>query len=62
MYNTYIRLPEYWSIEQIDFLLYFANELNNSIMDQFGDQLYKYWNSMVHDSEVDNSEIDSTTD
>ena len=39
-----IRLPDTWSIEMVDHLLYFANELNNALIDQYGAALYEYWN------------------
>lgn len=38
-----LRLPEYWTAAEIDFLLHFANELNNAILDQYGELLQNYY-------------------
>ncbi len=39
-----LRLPDTWTAEEADFLLDLVNELNNAILEQYGDVLYRFWN------------------
>lgn len=41
--NVTIRLPDTWSMEMVDHLLDFTNQLNNAIIEQYGTGLYEYW-------------------
>ena len=41
--NLSIRLPDFWTEEQVDFLLDVVEQLHEAIWDQYGDKLCVYW-------------------
>jgi hypothetical protein len=52
-----IRLPDTWSIEMVDHLLDFANQLNNAIIDQYGTALYERWNQQYDLDELAEADL-----
>jgi len=57
--NITLRLPDTWSLEMVDHLLDFANQLNNAILDQYGDALYEYWHKQNAADEMSSDDNDS---
>ena len=41
--NVFIRLPDCWSIEQVEFLHDFIELLHDAVWDQYGQELCKHW-------------------
>ncbi len=57
--NFSIRLPEDWSLEKVDFLHEFVNQLHEAIWDQYGQALCEYWEKhppfeeFIQDDQID---------
>jgi hypothetical protein len=41
--KVYIRLPDCWPPEKVDFLLDVVDQLQEAIWSQYGDRLCEYW-------------------
>lgn len=41
--NVQIRLPDYWTIEQAEFMHDLVELLHNAVWNQYGDELCEYW-------------------
>jgi len=41
--NVSIRLPDYWTIEQVEFLHDLVELLHNAVWDQYGQELCEHW-------------------